>query len=204
MTKQQKNKRKTSKQRPDKGQYGYIDYSKKKLLIMSLVSLVSVFIIFFTGIIIYNTNKSLFSIIAAVAALPAAKLLTGYIVLIPYKTDRSNVFSSLNNIAKLNTQYDAIIGADFIISSPSKAMSIAFAYIIDGKVLCYIAHHKTDAKETEKYLKEIFDNNECQYSQIKAYKDETKFIKAVKDISTHVGKEYSDMRLYEKLCAYSM
>ena len=190
--------------KPEKGHYGYVDYTKKKSLIMSIISLASVLIIFFTGVIIYHTNKSLFSIIAAVASLPAAKLITGYIVVRPYKTADKALHNRLCELQQGNTEYTAIIGADFIISSAQKAMSVAFAYIVDGKVICYTEHPKTDAKETERYIKEIFDKEGTQYSQIRVYADEKKFLKAVEDVSGCIGKEYTDKRIFDKLCTYSM
>lgn len=194
----------SKKAKPEKGCYGYIDYTKKKALIMSIISLTSVLIIFFTGVIIYHSNKSLFSIIAAVASLPAAKLITGYIVIRPYKTGDMTLYEELVNISGSNTEYSAIIGADFIISSPNKAMSIAFAYIIDGKAVCYTSHPKTDAKETERYIKEIFDNEGTQYSQIRVYDDKKIFLRAAKAAAASNGKEHTDKRIFDKLCAYSM
>lgn len=190
--------------KPEKGQYGYIDYSKKKALITSFLSLTSVLIIFFTGVIIYHSNKSLFSIIAAVAAIPAAKLITGYIVRLPYKTGNISLYDKLKEKAATNNEYEAIIGADFIISSSSKSMEVTFAYIVNGKAICYTANSKTDAKETEKYIKEVFDNEGTQYSQIRVYNDENKFLKNVNDICMDIGKEYTDKRIFEKLCTYSM
>lgn len=189
---------------PQKGCYGYIDYTKKKALIMSIISLTSVLIIFFTGVIIYHSNKSLFSVIAAVASLPAAKLITGYIAICPYKTGDMTLYDELLAISGSNTEYPAIIGADFVISSPKKAMSIAFAYIIDGKALCYTAHTRTDAKETERYIKEIFDNEGTQYSQVRVYDDRKNFLRAVKAAAASIGKEYTDKRIFDKLCVYSM
>lgn len=195
---------KDKKSKPEKGCYGYIDYTKKKALIMSIASLASVLIIFFTGVIIYHSNKSLFSIIAAVAALPAAKLITGYIVIHPYKTADETMYQQLLSIAKKNTEYAATIGADFIISSPQKTMNIAFAYIIDGKALCYTSHPKTVAKETERYIKDIFDREGTQYSQIRVFDEDNRFFKAVEDAALSIGKEYTDKRIFDKLRVYSM
>lgn len=190
--------------KPEKGTFGYIDYTKKKGLISSLLSLASVLTIFFTGVIIYGSNKSLFSIIAAVAAIPAAKLITGYIVRMPYKTGDKALYKALKEKSAKNTEYKAIIGADFIISSSDKSMEVTFAYIINGKAICYTASKKTNEKETEKYIKEIFDTEGTQYSQIKVYSDEHKFLKNVDEISAEIGKECTDKRIFEKLCVYSM
>lgn len=187
-----------------KGEYGYIDEAKKKKLLMTCLSFAAVFIIFITGIIIYHTNKSLFAVIAAVSALPAAKLLTMYIAMMPNKTGDKEIYEKLKQTASMNSEYQAVIGADFIISSTDKSMGIEFAYIINGNAVCLTEHKKTSAKETEAYLKKIFDNENCQYSAVKVYDDRDKFFKHVDSVCMETGKEYTDKRIFEKLCAYSI
>lgn len=187
-----------------KGEYGYIDEAKKRKLVMTCLSFVAVFIIFITGVIIYHTNKSLFAVIAALSALPAAKLLTMYIAMMPYKTGDMEIYERLKKTAALNSEYQAVIGADFIISSTDKSMGIQFAYIINGKALCLTEYKKTSAKETETYLKKIFDNENCQYSAIKVYDDRDRFLKHVEAVCMETGKEYTDKRIFEKLCTYSI
>lgn len=190
--------------KPEKGTYGYIDYTKKNNLLFSILSLASVLIIFFTGVVIYGSNKSIFSIIAAVAAIPAAKIITGYIVRMPYKTGDANIYEKLKVKAASNNDYNAIIGADLIISSSTKSMEITFAYIVNGRAICYTSNVKTNAKEAEKYIKEIFDAEGTHYTQIRVYNDEYKFLKNIDEVSHEIGKEYTDKRIFEKLCTYSM
>ena len=78
----------------EKGEYGYIDRLKKQKLILSAGSFIIVLIIFLTGIIIYHTNKSIFAVIAALSALPAAKLLTMYIAIYPYSTGDKDIYKT--------------------------------------------------------------------------------------------------------------
>lgn len=187
-----------------KGEYGYIDDAKKRKLILTCLSFTAVFLIFITGVIIYHTNKSLFAVIAAVSALPAAKLLTMYIAMMPYKTGDTEIYEKLKETAAKNSEYQAVIGADFIISSTDKSMGIQFAYIINGKLLCLTEHKKTSAKEAETYLKKIFDNESCQYSVIKVYDNRDRFLKHIESVCMETGKEYTDKRIFEKLCTYSI
>lgn len=188
----------------NKGEYGYIDSEKKQKLTLTVLSFIAVLVIFLTGVIIYHTNKSIFAVIAAVSALPAAKLLTIYISMRPYSSGDKEMYKKLKVIADKNDEYKAIVGADFIITSRDKAMNIQFAYITAGKVICYADNKKASAKEIETYIKEIFDNEGCHYSAVKVFDDEKKFLKHVEAIAYESGKEYTDKRIFEKLCAYSM
>lgn len=195
---------KKKKETINKGEYGYIDSEKKKKLTLTVLSFIAVLVIFLTGVIIYHTNKSIFAVIAAVSALPAAKLLTIYISMHPYKSGDKEMYEKLKGLAGKNDEYKAIVGADFIITSRDKAMNIQFAYIVAGKAVCYAVNKKATAKEIEDYVKQILDAEECQYSSVKVFDDEKKFLKYVTSISLETGKEYTDKRIFEKLCAYSM
>lgn len=188
----------------EKGQYGYIDSEKKKKLTLTIISFVAVFIIFITGVIIYHTNKSIFAVIAAVSALPAAKLLTMYIAMFPYKTGDREIYDRLLKIAEQNKEYSPAIGADLILTSTSKSMSIQFVYINNGKVVCFTNHEKTAVKEAEKYIRNILENEGCNFSSVKVFDYEEKFIKNVEAANKDVGKECADKRILEKMCAYSI
>ena len=59
------------KKRLKKGEFGYITAMKKSSIIRSIISVGSCVIIFLIGIAINHTNKSAFSIIAALGCLPA-------------------------------------------------------------------------------------------------------------------------------------
>lgn len=188
----------------EKGEYGYIDRLKKQKLILSAGSFIIVLIIFLTGIIIYHTNKSIFAVIAALSALPAAKLLTMYIAIYPYSTGDKDIYKTLEGFASKNSEYKAIIGADFILTSSEKSMSVQFAYIINGKLICYTDHKKTDIHATEAYIRKIFDEAQCQYTMIRMFNNKEKFYKQVEAVCMDTGKEYTDKRIFEKLCAYSI
>ena len=187
-----------------KGEYGYINKTKRQKLVLTIMSFMAVLVFFATGIIIYHTNKSIFSVIAAVSVLPAAKLLTMYIAMAPYKTGDEKLYKTVIDIAERNKEYSALIGADFIISSPEKSMGVEFAYIINGKVICYADTAKISSKEKEIYIKKILDDNNCQYSIVRVYDDTDKYTKHVNAICMETGKDYTDKRIFEAICAYSI
>ena len=196
-----KSKMKSKRKKPEKGQYGYVNYTKKKRLICTILSFIAVLIIFFTGVIIYHTNKSIYTVLAAVSSLPAAKLLITYIVIAPYHTGSKTLYDRLSALQRENTGYQAILAGDMVITSTQKAMYIQFAYIINGHLIMYTDDKKTDIKKTEDYIKDILKEN-CSYSMIKLYKSEEDFIKQVSSHNMETGKELADKRLYDRLCTY--
>ena len=65
---------------PDKGTFAYFKNRKKVTGRLTVIGFLTVLVIFLTGVIIYHNNKSIFTVIAAVAVLPAAKMLVSYII----------------------------------------------------------------------------------------------------------------------------
>lgn len=189
-----KNKEKTQKPRYSKGDFGYLNYHKKRQLIMASLSMLMVAVICITGIILYHSQKTIFAVMAALAALPAAKLLVGYIVIMPYTSVSEQVREKLNTVRGDNA-YDKII-YDVVLSSKDKAMCAGVVFIKNGKVFGYTDHYKKLTKKSskknstgrdgkvislrdiEEHLKFIINSN-CNYSAIKMYDDEAAFLKAV-------------------------
>lgn len=171
---------------PEKGEFQYLDKKKKNQLIISALSMLMVVIICLTGVILYHTQKSIFAVMAALAALPAAKMLVGYIVIMPYHSVEKNVKDALEkvcgDIENCRLVYDAVL------SSNDRAMSAGVIFVKNGKIYGYTDYYKNNKKNTgknkitmadiEKHIKFIVDAN-CNYSAIKMYDDEQKFLKAV-------------------------
>lgn len=179
-------KKETKNKAPSKGEYGYIDKKKKNQLLISALSMLMVAIICLTGVILYHTQKSVFAVMAALAALPAAKMLVGYLVIMPYHSVKENVKLSLEEVS--GDKENCKIVYDTVLSSSEKSMSAGVVFIKNGRIYGYTDHYNDNKKNTgknkitmsdiEKHIKFIVDAN-CNYSAIKMYEDEQKFLKAV-------------------------
>lgn len=179
----------------EKGQYGYIQYKKIYQLLLTFGCLVLVMGILFGGLIYYKTISNVFTVMAVVLVIPAAKFGVGYIVLIPYKSPDESLYNQL-----LSDKYTLM--SDLVITSEQKIMGVSLAAIKAKRVYCYITDKKTDLADTERYLKEIL-NKEFQGVAVKNYSDYDKFKKAVFGLET-LESDPKDKRIGELLCIYSM
>ena len=57
----------------EKGSYGYIQYQKKKRLLVTFILFLIPLVIFATGLIQTKTRLNLFTVVAIVGCLPACK-----------------------------------------------------------------------------------------------------------------------------------
>lgn len=184
----------------EKGKYCYMDAHKRKMLTFSIIGLITVFIIFITGIIIYHTNKSIFAVIAAVASLPAAKQLTGYIIVFPFKSGSKDIYDFL---CTTKGKYEGCIGCDLAITSDKQACFIQFAYCNNGNLFMYSDYNKIDVSYTEQYTKKLLDEN-CNYSSVKLFTNKEKYIERIKLINETSNVNNMDERIIHKLLTYSI
>lgn len=185
---------------PEKGTYLYINNRKKRLILFSGLAILGVLIIFLTGIIIYHTNKSIFAVLAALASLPAAKLITLLAVIIPYKSGDADIYNTLMEYSK---EQNGVLTCDLAISSSSKVSFIQFVYILDGKVFLYSDCKRLDFAFAEKHIKDILSEN-CNFSSVKLYSDKEKFLSKIKMLSAMDDISNMDNRICKKLISYSM
>lgn len=166
----------------NKGDFLYLDKKKKKQLIIAILSMLMVVIICVTGIIMYNTRKSVFAVIAALASLPAAKMLVGYLVLMPYKSVSVKTKQIIEENAG-DLKYCEII-YDVLLASEQKASYAGVIFIKDGKVFSYTDHYENKKKpNTEEYIKNIIKDS-CNYQVIKSFDNIDNFKKAIAVEST--------------------
>lgn len=184
------------KNKIEKGSYGYINKNKIKQLTITLVLLAIVVVIFYTGIIKYHHTKSIFTVLAAVSAIPAAKYGVAYIVMFPYKTGDSKYYEELSIYKNVN------LLSDLLISSPEKIYNIEFAAVRDNAVYCYAPIDKYDNIVIEKYIKSFLEK-ECKVSAVKVYKEFKQFKKSVEALDKNEQGKY-DKRIGELMTVYSM
>ena len=65
-----------------KGEYGYLKYKKKISLIIMLTSFLVILGVFITGIIVNGSKNNIFTVMAAVLTLPAAKFAVSYFIIL--------------------------------------------------------------------------------------------------------------------------
>lgn len=184
---------------PEKGMIEYLNKKKKLNLLITVFSFLAVIIIYVTGLIIYKNNQSVYTVIAAVAALPAAKALISFIIVAPYQPLREDELVSVSNIIE-EKNFTALY--NLIITSEEKAMHLSLILIRNGHILIYSANPKQNVEELETYIKKIIT---CRYSSVKVYKNLPEMLKRAEGLSYDTMQEKSmDDRIRQRLVVYAI
>ncbi|WP_029321331.1 hypothetical protein [Butyrivibrio sp. AE3004] len=149
-----------------KGSFGYIEYNRKFAAIRTAVALAICLIIFFTGLIIYKSNKSAFSIIAAIGCLPtglSAVNLIMYLRAHPCSKESYDVIEAHKN--------GLLIRYDLEMTSYEENYGIAAATVLDKNVVCFTEDKALDVINCEKHIKNQISQSGYSSYTVKVFKD---------------------------------
>lgn len=187
---------KSDKKKMNKGDYGYLQKSKIFQLTISLVLMIMVLVIFYTGYIKYGNTKNIFTVFAVISVIPAAKFMVTYIVMAPFKGVTIDEYEGLKSF--LNT----VLLYDLLISSTEKIINVKIAAIRDNSVYIYVPDKKYNKTDVEKYIRSFLEK-ECNVTTVKMISGYKEYKKAVALIDKNESGKY-DKRIKELLLIYSM
>ncbi|MDR1700108.1 MAG: hypothetical protein LBR68_02860 [Lachnoclostridium sp.] len=152
-----------------KNEYGYIKYEKKRRMLMLLIYICIGITIFVVGYIINKGNKAnLFTILAFLSVLPAAKRLVELIVILPYQTPPPEQYEQI----KTKIGQDAVLLCDYVFTSKDKVMSLDFLIIEKGTIIGVTSHKKQNMTYLRDYLTKNIHHQAPDYTVMIA--DDTK------------------------------
>jgi hypothetical protein len=164
---------------PEKGSEGYFGQKKKINGIATAISFLLVILIYVTGIFLYHTNKSIFTVMAAVCVLPAAKAAVSYLILVSChsatKDQCRQVQALVSDIPAASVLYDILL------ASEERSLMAGMIVIINGNILMFTEDKKANPAATEKYVKKLLEN--CNYSSVKQYLSFDTFFQRVSNLA---------------------
>ena len=177
-----------------KGQYGYIKYKKTSNLLITIAEFSVVIILLLVGYFTTGSNKNVFTVIAILGCLPAAKALVSFIVMIPYKSLPKEVKEEI----KEKSQHVGLI-YDLILTDKDKIMPVD-AIAISGSTVCgYATNPKTDLERVTKDIKEVISNNGISGVTVKVFHEFKPFMTRVEGLSNIKAVDKSDTRELENI-----
>lgn len=174
-----------------KGDKGYLSHLKTINLIKVIISFVIVLVVFFAGIIINGDRNSLFTVIAILLVLPAAKMAVNYIVLLPHKSCPYELCKELSEVCtNVTCKYDLIFGNS---KSPIGTLAVV---ITDTDIIAF-SNENVDEKSFSKSLEDFIKNDNLTV-KVKLINNEKTFIKRAKELNQKWDSENNSSNRMEK------
>lgn len=193
--------KKNEKKKIKKGDYGYLCARKKRLGMITLFCLGMVVAFFLTGYLTTKTRNNLFTIIAILSALPAAKFAASFLVLLPYQNVSLEEYQRVSEHAK-----NVLLFTDLVITTGEKTLPTLFIAVHNSSVCGYTKEKKYDTAYAEEFLtKNLMTNG--QKATVKIVKEEKVFLHrldAMGQVATEEKQQKKDQRIGEILLTLIM
>ncbi len=173
-----------------KGTLGYINARKKFAFLCTLVSFGVAAGIFVLGLVLNNFEKgNVFTIIAAVLVIPAAKFLVSLIMFMPYKTVPKDLYEKVSEVVK----DEDVFWTDVVMTSYEHVLNMAFLVVAGDKVFILEGRDREKWDFTRDYLQTTIRKKgyDLTVTVFEAHEDQ-KFIKSVKQASRFSERGYSE------------
>lgn len=184
------------KKHTEKADYGYLQKNKILQLAISLVLMLIILAMFYTGYIKYHNTKNIFTVFSVVSVIPAAKFMVAYIVMAPYKSISKELYQRISKHEKVALLYDLLI------SSPERIIHIGIAAVRDNSVFMYVPDKKYKKTEVEKYVRSFLEK-ECKVAGVKMYTKFEDYENAITAMEKNEAGKY-DKRIGDLMRVFSM
>ena len=177
----------------EKGQPGYIKARKVRYLMLAIAEFAIVTAVYVLGYMQTGTKANLFTVVAVVGCLPAAKMLVEFITMAPHKS------IDVDKYQEIETKADLVIrGYDMVITSSEKVMPLD-AVGISGHVVCgYTSSPKTDETALARHIKNILQENHFEKMTVKIFHDYSAFLARAEGMNNIAAVEKTGTRKREK------
>lgn len=172
---------KEKKKKLKKGEYGYLKSKKKGAIVHTLLMFGIGVAIFVIGLLLNKMEPTnIFTVVAFLMVLPAAKAFVSFVVLFPYASISQE---QKNSLAQYAREQDIVL-YDVVFTSAEKIMHLDCIYITKHQVIGYTSREKDNLKIIEEYLKKEL-NIRCLDFKVYLAKEE----KQIKDRMRLRGEE---------------
>lgn len=170
----------TKKEHPKKGDFGYYRYEKKRRTAIVLFLFAVCLLVYFTGLIRTGTKKNMFTLVAILGVLPAAKWAVSMIMVCLQKNAGREVFDITESYAK-----DLVHGYELCITAYEGRLSLDAVVVCGNVIAAYSSAEKGKFEFMETHLKKIIHTNHLGNPAVKIFRSLDKYGDRIKQIASN-------------------
>ncbi len=172
------------KQKIDKGCHGHLNEYKKLHIIHAIICIVVIIGLVVTGIMIYGSRRSVFTIVACIMAIPLAERLIGLGIVFNYSSIKRDNY---NKLKEAGTSEKLLF--DITVSNGEKIIYLPAVFINSENALIFTEKAINDEKYYKETIRKVFDLTELN---VEFCKDIDTFINNINNLEN--DKPETDMQ----------
>ncbi len=160
-----------------KGSFGYLKKTAVRNGLFALGNVLICALIFIIGNFLVEKNSTIFTIVAVLGMLPAAKFIVSMILFM-----RAEKFSCPKGLYQQlidkagEKKADLLCGFDFYLTSYDKNFPLCAALVKKGTLIAFSNAPKLAEQDAKKHLETYMKKNGVSGIAVKIYKDQNKFV----------------------------
>lgn len=188
--------------RSHKGTYGYLKSQTIFEIIKTLILYAMALGLYFIGYLTLHTNKSLWSVLAVLAILPASKSLVGVIMFLRYKS-----LTSEQHRKYIEAAGDLACLFENVLTTSQKSYYVPVFVCEDNTLIGYLCNSKNgDIKALTEHIVNVLKNEGLKTVSVKIFDNEDSFLRRAKEMSINLAGENksSTQSIYNTIKAVSL
>ncbi len=175
-----------------KGEFGYFKKQRSKTLLIMVLLYAMALIMYFGARAYFGTNRNLFTILAVLVVLPAAKYTVNFIMLVRAGECPEEVHAGVEeHVGRLDDAYDLYF------TSEKKNFNVRHLAIGGGCIAALTTDPKCDCRAGEQHLRRMLTGNGIHGYQIKIFRELPAYLTRLDQLNDLEGN--GDPKDHEKL-----
>ena len=167
------------KKHPVKGDYGYYAYEKKKRGAIVAFLFGVCLLIFFTGLIRFGTRRNLFTLVAILGVLPAAKWAVSWIMVMLQKSVDRKVYEETEEIAG-----ELVHAYELCVTAYEGRLSLDAVVVCGNNIAAYSSAEKGKFEFMETHVRKILHGNGLGNPTMKIFRKFDQYKERIRQLST--------------------
>ena len=164
-----------------KGSYGYLEKARKVSLIKSGLFLAAVLIVYFGALFYFKTNKNVFSILAAVGALPTGRSIVLSIMYLRAGSASARAYEAIEKACSLP---EGCSGYDLYLTGYEHSFSVSHLAVLDRTVVGLAEDNSMDIRLCEAHIRDMVRKDEHVGYDVHIYRDLDEYIRTLQELSS--------------------
>lgn len=176
----------------NKGDAGYIDSRKKKVILKTVLEFGIVAALVALGYWQTGSKMNMLTLVAVLGCLPASKALVEVITIFPYKSINRGVAEEILQKSDLLT-----VSFDMVLTTNDKIMQVDSVVISNNTICGYASNAKTDVAFAAKHIKQMMYANRFTDVSVKIFDNYTQFLSRAEGMNNIAAIDKNDVKKHE-------
>lgn len=183
-----------------KGDYGYLRYSRTKMIVITAVMLAVALAIYFGAYAYFKTNQNLFTILAVLIMLPAAKMAVSMIMFINACRTPCSAEAHTAIASRVNGMANAY---ELYMTSDKENYPISHVTIAYGSVIGLTESDKCNANNAQNHIRRMMQSNGLHGYAVKVFTSLDHYVERLEALhaldAANSGQDAEVLQLLEQI-----